>query len=385
MLPFGRMLQYGNIKPAIEIVDVQCTMYGIFVLYNNGELYYRGFNGNGESGSGDNIPKYTWYKCDVPDLVSKIYTGDSASIIVTRNNKVYHAGWGVYFNIGTVNNTYVDRTPLFESAGIDISTMKICFGTRGLMALSGGTLYAIGQGTNAGASRYGNVGLGSATNRSSFYQVGTNVKDMFASCNSNSESSFYITNDGQLFSTGRNINGGCGLGFVGEVPTFTKVTIPAVPRTIIGSNMGFIIPCTNGELYMTGSRGEGRLGDGTVAYVNYTSPTKNTLVDATFVNSINNTMHTFVSDYMILFSTGTPYASGADYNGECAIGIKNGSYSVYTPASYVADFSTFTHRGGGYFRIMFNSSEIYMAGMARYYTGITSDDFLVFTKIQNPY
>lgn len=389
MLPFGRMVQYGNIKPTVQIIDVKQSEYNMYVLYSNGRLFGRGYNSNGEMGLGDRTPKnLQWYELfsEGNGNVAEVLCGTSCTIIRTTNNKMYLAGWTA--STGTVGNTYnlqfTEITNLFSQ--FDLSTVKIAMGARGIFVISNGVLYAIGHGTNSSADRYGNVGLGSV-NSTSFKVVsagGNVVTNVFSCIGSQSEASFYITQDGKLYSTGRNMSGTCGLGYVGETPTFTQVTLPETPRLVLLSNGSGSIVTVEGSMYSTGNSSSGRVGNG-VSGGNLVSPTKNAVVSTDFVNGISLQNNTFFADYSLFaLSNSVPYACGLDYNGWFGNGTASGTYTTFTPASSVINFSGLKMSCGAYSRVMYDGSNLYYTGKASEVFGVGTPDYYVFTAIPKP-
>lgn len=384
MLPFVRMFEYGNIKPRIEIKDVKVGSNCAYVLYNNGQLFLRGLNQSGELGLGNTTRKTDkWYECLIPGVI-EVHGGQNCTIIKT-SNKIYFAGWATSIGIGgtgsiTNYTSFQDITNLFSAFNFD--NMKIVFSSRGVFVIDNNILYSIGDGTNASTDRYGNGGLGS-TRRSTFFQVGTNVKSVYSCVGSSSEVSFYVTNDGQLYSTGRNLYGTCGLGYVGETPTFQKVTISAPVRMVSLSNGGGVIICTNGELYMVGSRTNGRSGDGSTSTANYLVPTKNTLLSTSFVNNITEEQRTFFSDYINTVKSISPYGAGADYSGTMGTGVQTQVYLVFTEPTPVIDFSLYKLVECQYFRILWNSGSLYYTGQSAIFD-VGTPNFLVFTEITRP-
>lgn len=387
MLPFGRMVQYGNIKPTVQIKDVIIGDYSMFVLYNNGKLFGRGYNISGELGLGNqSLKQDKWYELPISN-VKEVHAGTTCSIIKTEDNKIYYAGWHAslgFSGAGNYNN-FEDKTSLFSQ--FDISTVQIIPASRGIFALQNGELFAIGQGTNASVDRYGNVGVGT-NNSTTFKKVskaGEVVKKVFSTVGSYSEASFYITGDNKLFSTGRNINGTCGLGYAGETPTFAQVTLPETPRTVLLSNGSGVIITNEGSMYCTGSASQGRVGNGVTSNTMYLNPVKNNVVQPEFVNSIIESNHTFFSDYS-MFAKGidTQYACGPDYHGWVGVGIKTGTYPTFTAANKTVDFTDFKYISGQYSTVFYKGNEIYMCGRMTEIFGTGTPDNLVFTLIPSP-
>lgn len=372
MLPFVRMFEYGNVKPSTDIVDVITSYGNIFVIYNDGIVFGSGDNSAGELGQNNtNSYRTKWVQMSTPNI-KKITCSRNTTIILTEQNEVYICGAKNVLGFGNNVNALVPEniTSLFST--FDLSNDVVMCGSSGIFVhRANGDLYAIGQGTNASASLYGNMGLGS-TISTSFKLLASGVKKLVTSISSSSECSFYISNSGELWSTGRNGSGACGVGFAGEQPVFKKVTtVFDSPITNIFCANSTAIVCTeNGTLYGCGRRYIGECGDGTTASTptNYTTFTKNNVF--TLPNSVQYTNAFYNNDAIYLSSTNNKmYATGLDYYGQFNIG--DPAYAQYFVFKESDIFDSTKLRCGGYYNYIWKDNKVYACGTSSWIPGAT--------------
>lgn len=375
MIPFARIITYGNVLPKTNIKKV-VSFYGfVYVLYDDGTAYGTGANGVGQLGDGTLINRYdTWIKCPIENI-KDIYVGVDCTLIITENNKVYFTGFRGSLGATTgYFNTFTDITSTFSN--FDLNNAKLLFGSRGLFLLQDEQLYAIGQGTYASRDQYGNVGLGT-TASSSFKRVASGVKEIYSSLSSASDASFYISTTGELYGTGRNLYGTLGLGFASEQPTFYKVPFTLPIKTINLSATNILITTESNDVYMSGFRGSGLCADGTTASAYYTTLTKNTLIDSELASKFVQYTNSFCSDGAIYLCTSESiYSAGTDYYGRFGLGNTTTTiYSTLVQNGFLQNV-TFdpTHIvQGGFFVYYWHEDTVYAVGNKQWIPGSTED------------
>ncbi|EAZ2022798.1 hypothetical protein BZF66_05760 [Salmonella enterica] len=381
MIPFPRIISYGNILPKTKIKKV-VSYYGfVFVLYDDGQAFGTGDNTSGQLGDGTLVNKNTWVKCPIENI-KDIYVGVDCTLIITENNKVFFTGYRASLGASSgYLNTFTDITSTFNN--FDLNKAKLMFGSRGLFLLQDEQLYAIGQGTYASNNIYGNVGLG-ATSSSSFKRVASGVKEIYSSLSSSSDASFYISTTGELFGTGRNLYGTLGLGFASEQPTFYKVPFTLPIKTINLSSMNVLITTENNEVYMSGNRSNGLCADGSSASAYYTTLTKNTLIDSELASKFVQYTNSFCSEGAIYLCTSESiYSSGSDYYGRFGIGNTSTIiYSTLVQNGFLQDiiFDPTHVVQGGYYVYYWHENTVYAVGNSRWIPGST-EDFTKWNKV----
>lgn len=194
MLPFVRMLEYGNVAPAKEEVKSFGASASYFsVLSTKGDLYVSGGNNNSYFGVssttltkiGDGITN-AWYSVSGRD-----------SVLILKDGKYYQRG--AYYSAG-VSTTWNDLSTVMDKLfakdpSAQIMDLQVAPGLHALM--SNGDLYAIGS--NIG----GQMGTGNNSVQYDWVLLGSNVKKFIAGA----RTIVYLTNDGSIYGCGSNFNG----------------------------------------------------------------------------------------------------------------------------------------------------------------------------------
>lgn len=94
MIPFARMLKYGNVVSVSKIVDLQANDTHLMLLTSDGDMWAYGYTASGSMGIGTTVPQaeQRWYKSDISDV--KLFSSNrlSSTIAVTNDNRVYVCG-----------------------------------------------------------------------------------------------------------------------------------------------------------------------------------------------------------------------------------------------------------------------------------------------------
>lgn len=203
MIPFARVLNYGNIAPGLpEIKKMQGFSNGIYVLYESGELYATGANSWGLLMTTSTTQLKKW----------KLLSTEVDYFWVCNYGAVFKMKDGKWMFLGTqmiLGTGYDKHISLFDiSSSMSIvqydssnpSATKIQMNIDGLFYLYGTDLYA------RGANRFYSLGLGNTTVRPSFTPIASNVKDFSVQAMSvgcmyvNTSKAYYYTgNDGSAW------------------------------------------------------------------------------------------------------------------------------------------------------------------------------------------
>lgn len=357
MIPFARMLEYGNIVVKKTIKKVECSSVYFMVLMDDGTLFGSGSNSSGQLGTGNTSGYTGTYGLSNISNVKDVFTGSQTTVVVTNDNKVFYCGNNAFLGLGGTNvTTWTECTQLFLDANIQISTMKVYLGFSSMLVLNGTTLMGIGD-SDFGAS-------GSASSWTAFSQRAANVREVFV-C-PNARCSFYISTTGLMFSTGRNTYGNLGLGSANRVNTFTRVTsIVKTVKTLFLSGDSTAILCDDGTLYTCGERSFGQQGDG------YSSTTSNIrsapalLTPVPFVGTdilLNRSPYGYSNGSQMICVGNTLYSTGFNLSGLLSLGTA-GNVASYTQGILpVSDISSYTLSMGNGFAILWNADNIYMSG-----------------------
>lgn len=380
MLPFARILEYANVAPKNGIKDIKTGVGNTVVLSGSGNLYVFGANNSGELGTGStaSVTGSEWLQIPIQGI-DQIYAGWGCYVAVGNDNKVYLSG-----NLSSIGQsgrytTFTDISTLFSS--FNLKNDRIVMATNGIFVLtSTGDLYTIGQGTDS-TTRSNN---GSATVLSAFKLIASNVKDVYSTLDGGAAASFYLTNNNELYSTGKNDFGTCGVGYSGLVPTFTKVTFSKTIESIrLGYRSAFLF-CSDSSVYVAGYAYYGYTANNTPSAAPLTSFTLNTSIPSGVVNNLKDISHSsFTEDGTVIFANDKSYSSGLNYFGRFDFNLPSGPvYYVLTPG--VTDLSNYKCTIGNYHQAVWNDSTIYACGNGSAFPGL-SGDLLVYKSVKIPF
>lgn len=232
MLPFVRMLEYGNVAPGPKnIIKVGASTQGQYVLTDTNELYYIGRNQGGESGNNNTNTVSSWTL--VSTGVTNFFAGDRTVVVIKSDNTIWTAGETYWFSSSTgtsYSTVLVDRTAWFTSvlSVNEIADIVCSYGLIFVLSTSS-VLYG------AGANGYrGALGIGS----SSIYtltQCATNVRKVMTNAND----SMYITLDNKLYSSGWNDRGQHGTGNRTQINTWGLRSTGVIDAAIGGNAFNY--------------------------------------------------------------------------------------------------------------------------------------------------
>ena len=161
MLPFVRMLEYGNVKPLpASITNTYVGSQSFYALRSDGVLFSTGSNDSGQLGVGDLKVRNTWVQ--ITTDVDAVYTGMNASAVIIRKGKALYLSGRNTMSTGNDTSNYLNFTLIVS----DISTIyefsdcyvkDIQVNNNSMMVLIGrssdanyGALYSQGKGATLG-------------------------------------------------------------------------------------------------------------------------------------------------------------------------------------------------------------------------------------------
>jgi len=282
-----------------RVFNMGGSMGSIFVLTGDGRIVASGINTNGQLGTGDatNRLRFTdvtknWAGVDsgVKDIkvVGGTYVTAAASAtlraayvmlitLVDDTKIVKAAGDNTYGQLGDGSNTarYIPVTPIKSDNVVDIAGLG--GGSLSVFMLKGdNSVWSFGYNIN------GELGDGTATNRSIAIQVDSNVKALLCDgvtthFESTKKQAFIQKLDGYLYSAGYNAEGELGVGDYIYKSTFTKCLIPEpiidLGRFATGDAKFVMVAIgVSGTMYAWGANVHGGIS-GTATAANIHTPT----------------------------------------------------------------------------------------------------------------
>ena len=250
-----------------NIKDIESGVNTMYAITNDGEVYAWGYNGYGQMGFGDTSSRLLPVKLNITNI-KQISAGEHDTIALDNNGEVWVAGRNTEGQLGIGNSSdSAVWTKMKSSDGSkDISEIKeVSAGRYHTMLLNNnGEVYATGYNNNY------QLGNGSSSTKSYIIamtdvdgSVMSNVKHIYAS----GDTSFVITNKGELYSCGYNNYGQLVQRNTTNLSRFTKVDIDVsvndIALTMAPSSQTTAYVDNIGRIYTVGYSKDGELGNGT--------------------------------------------------------------------------------------------------------------------------
>ena len=284
--------------------------------------------------------------------------------MLMKNGKIYGTGYNYEGQLGdgttTNRSTIVEltnntgKTPIAIDCGMDFT----------MILMSDGSIYATGNNT------FGQLGIGSSSNKSSITELTNNTGKTPESIACGGTHFAILMSDGSIYMTGLNEQGQLGIGNTSDKSSITELTnnTGKTPQQIKCGLFSTTILMTDGSVYSCGMNRYGQLGIGNTS--NQTSISQMTNNTGKTVSQITcGSEHTIV-----VMTDGSIYGCG--YNGGKELGdgtttnrtqiVKMTNNTGLTPQKVISD--------------LYNSVTIIMTTGDVYETGNET----TMTKLSNP-
>jgi alpha-tubulin suppressor-like RCC1 family protein len=264
---------FMNVPDISDAKKVSTGYYSAFVVEGDGSLWALGNNYYGNLGFGDNTNRSTFEQVQGLPPVADVDAGRHDTLVLATDGTVWFAGWndagqfgdGTY-DTGSPSNPSDSTTRSFkEITSLGSDNVAVYAGLNASYVLkSDGTLWV------AGDDGYGNLGIDPTIVAANDYRVTTFAQSMtgVASVGVGMDSAVVLRTDGSVWVAGRNFFGNIGLGMPATLEERWNPTPGWVQITALGSDnaavaMGAqhsVVLKSNGDVWVTGRNLNGQLG-----------------------------------------------------------------------------------------------------------------------------
>ena len=289
-------------KRAENVKDFSASYDTTWYITNDGDLYGCGSGAYGQQGSGGTSDVTTFTKRG--ENVREVFAGQRSTWYITTSGDLYGCGYNGCGEQGSGNTSNVTT---FTKRAENVSEFFWGFsnGNKGVSwyITTSGDLYGCGCGGS------GQQGSGGTSDVTTFTKRGENVKYFFV-CKAGPNVTFFINNNGDLYGCGNNHYGQQGSGNTSNLTTFTKIAenVKSVNEKYFGAECYSTWYLTNnGDLYGCGYNAQGQQGNGT-------SGTNVT----TFTKRASNVKNYCLNENTMWYVTndGDLYGCGANWSGQ---------------------------------------------------------------------
>ncbi len=248
-----------EIQPAV----VQAGLRNTFVLTSQGDIYASGKGTYGVLGNGSTNDSSTPVKVLMPVQATKVVSNETGNVAcaIGNDSKVYCWGGNGTGLQGTGDTTgsVIPRVTNFPAGAKDI---VITSDLTSFVLTENGDIYASGKGN------YGILGNGSTNSVTTPVRVALNsdekaIKVVKASLNDEGDDACALTDKGNVYCWGGNAHGTAGVGDTKEHDTPVQVKLSdKVTDIVLGGYSDLFMITENGDVYASGSDAWGALGDG---------------------------------------------------------------------------------------------------------------------------
>ncbi len=221
LLSKNRPVQITSISDVVQVATG--AEYSLF-LKSDGTVWACGHNGNGQYGNGNNMTSRSPLLITGLSDITQITCGEWHSFFVKKDGSVWASGRNNYGQLG--DGTTIDRNTAFQIPGLSGVVMAEAGGIHSVFVKSDGSVWACGL--NSGGNNDGQLGDGTIVDKSSPVKVieSWGAKKIIHA-EATREHTLFLTEDGEIWASGRNNYGQLGTG----TSTLTNARIPVQTKT----------------------------------------------------------------------------------------------------------------------------------------------------------
>jgi|AGFS01.1.fsa_nt_gi hypothetical protein len=301
MIPFARIVTYGNVVQRVQIVKVICSYSNVYVLYGDGELYGCGANNTLQLNVAGTQTRKDWVL--VASGVQDAWCG--AYSVVYYNGSTYRMH-GSILPLGSTSGSTtialggIDVTSTFPAYNV---VRDITVGQETMHYLHSNGYVIYGRGNNATLYTLGG-GITSAQNTFTSVMTlgGATIVDMYET----QDDTVFLTSTGDVRACGKSTYGAIGLPAGGYATMLVRTSSASL---IGGNSMSTIVYKGGGIIDYAGWQYNGQLGNGLATNVQVTSFTRNSTGVDTDIHKIGKSQ---TGSYINMFATtgGDIYTTG---------------------------------------------------------------------------
>ena len=311
------VLKITKVKGAIENVRINKIVTdgcSLFCISDNGEVYVSGLNNYGQLGLGgtSNIKTITKLAGAIEGVkIIDVVSNNRRTYFLDETGAVYVSGYDPYLQLKETNLANVNKVSKLNGVLSGVKIVKIIAGESTYYLSENGEVYV------SGLNNYGQLGLGIGENVSNITKLSGELIDVKIAKIIAGESTYYISDTGVVYVSGKNDNGQLGLGHSGNVVSATKLLALEGKsiKNIVATGASTYYIAESGEVYVSGNNEYGQLGLDDKRDID--TATKLTgIMEGVKINNILNDRN---STYYIAES-GEVYVSGNNNYGQLGLG-----------------------------------------------------------------
>lgn len=364
MIPFARIVKYGNILPVKDIVKFDTAYGSMYLLYSTGELYGLGRNAAYQMGNDTNTTVTSWTLISTNVSTFWISKDGDSPILFRKKDGTWNIA-GRAFIFGDTSTIYRTPTNVDDKLGVLSSGYdELYINSQNIWYRKDGRYFRMGLNYALNLLSTSTTPITSFTE----YILPSDVKAIFPG----NRGTLVSYKDGSMKAIGGNETASYGLPARQSYESLTAITLPEV-LSVKYRNEATFISTVNG-MYVCGNCRYGQLGNGVTDFNTYvTTPQKFT---ASNPDSLENYSGFTVINYQgSVQYCGTTYRSGN--------GFSMGVASTLTPAPNILSTDFYVNESATYY---IQNNSLYATGTPGTYSLLPgySSTQLSFVKLELP-
>ncbi len=361
LYPVSRLFTTNNLSLTNQYYEsIACGDTHTIFLTNDGKVYSCGYNINGQLGIGNTTQQTTPQPISTLNsfTISAIACGFGHTVFLTNDGKVYSCGDNANGKLGrTVDTANPKTTPSIISTLSPFTISAIACGWGHTVFLTN-----VGKVYSCGDNSKGQLGIGNTTQQTTPQPISTLNSFTISAIVCGSYHTVFLTNDGKVYSCGRNDFGQFGLGNTTTTPQTTPQPISTLDLFTISAIAGgwyhTVFLTNDGKVYSCGYNSSGQLGLGNTTQ--QTTPQPISTLSPFTISAINcGNYHT-----VFLTNDGKVYSCGDNSKGQLGRTVDTTNPAA-TP-SIISTLNSFTISaiagGGNHTLFLTNEGKVYSCG-----------------------